>query len=59
LVEIVDLNGKVLASYNSGTVEQWKGGTVELDISHLPEGQYFLKITTGKDVFAGKLIKVR
>jgi WD40 repeat protein len=55
IIEIVNLNGKVLGTWNP------EPGTrnLELDISHLPQGQYFLIITTGKDVFVGKLIKVR
>jgi hypothetical protein len=49
-VEILDLNGNVL--------EQWNPGTLELDISHLPEGNYFVRISFGGKTIVKKIIKL-
>lgn len=51
-VELMDVQGKTLLvkSRESGTL-------AEIDISHLPEGIYFVKIYSGKDLIYKKLVK--
>jgi hypothetical protein len=51
-VELMDVQGKIIQvqSFGSSTEKQ-------IDISILPEGIYFLKVTSGKDVIYMKLVK--
>jgi hypothetical protein len=54
--EILNLNGTCLKTWNPepGT---WNSGTVELDISHLPSGIYFIRINLENQLIVKKIIK--
>ena len=54
-IEILDLNGNVLEQWNSGTLEQWNP---ELDISHLPSGLYFVRISVSNSLIVKKIVKL-
>jgi photosystem II stability/assembly factor-like uncharacterized protein len=58
VIEILDLHGKALESCNNRTVEQWNDGTVELDISYLPAGIYFVRIKNGNELIVKKIVKL-
>jgi hypothetical protein len=57
-VEIVDLYSKAVAFNNNRTIEQWNNGTIELDISRLPAGIYFVRIKFGNQLIVKKIIKI-
>jgi hypothetical protein len=38
--------------------EQWNNRTMELDISHLPPGIYFVKISTSGSQIVKKIVKL-
>ena len=52
-ISVVDLNGKTIRLKANPS---FAGGIYELDLSGIPNGIYFLKITTGKDVLNSKLV---
>jgi len=54
-VEVVDLNGKALQSMN---LELRIPGTLELDISHLPAGIYFIRISSLNSLILKKIVKL-
>jgi hypothetical protein len=59
-IEICDVYGKnVGAKFPSNLLEGWqpKADGVVLDIQHLPEGLYFIKIQTEKGITTKKLLK--
>jgi hypothetical protein len=56
--EVVDLYGKVMAFNNNRAIEQWSHGTIELDISHLPAGCYFVRIKIENRMIMKKIIKL-
>ena len=49
-VEIVDISGKIIINYQLSTVNS-------IDISHLPPGIYFVKMTTENGVVTQKIVK--
>lgn len=61
-IEAVDLYGKTLELWNTGTLEQSnpEPGTwnLELDISHLPAGIYLIKINLENQTIVKKIIKL-
>ena len=52
-IEIFDLMGKTVGAYQFPSF----GGAEEVNISHLPTGMYFLRITTEKGTITKKIIK--
>jgi hypothetical protein len=62
VVEVLDLNGKTMELWNLGTMEHSnpEPGTwnLELDLSHLPSGVYFLRVSVDNQMFCGKVIKL-
>ncbi|MFO7614579.1 MAG: T9SS type A sorting domain-containing protein [Bacteroidales bacterium] len=54
-VELVDMQGKTIELLSNGIAGN---ETLSFDISHLPAGQYFLKITAGNEVAVKKLIRL-
>jgi len=50
-VELFDMYGKKILTPQFSTLNL-------LDISHLPAGMYFVRITTGKDVVTKKVVKI-
>ncbi|MDD2200217.1 MAG: T9SS type A sorting domain-containing protein, partial [Bacteroidales bacterium] len=48
-IEITDINGRVLISD--------KLTSSVIDISHLPEGMYIVKLNTGKEIITEKFFK--
>ena len=53
-IQIVDPNGKQVFSLKELTVNG--EFTKEMDLSHLTDGVYFIKVLTGEDLFTQKLI---
>jgi hypothetical protein len=51
-IEIFDLLGKMVF-----IVETWRAASLQFDISYLPAGMYFLRITTENNVVTSKIIK--
>jgi len=51
-IEVVNILGAVVASQNNATTEE----KVKLDLTTLPVGTYFVKITSGNKVYTEKLI---
>jgi photosystem II stability/assembly factor-like uncharacterized protein len=56
--EIIDLYGKSMTIINNRTIEQLNSGTLELDISHLPSGIYFIRINLENQTIVKKIIKL-
>ncbi|MDL2257337.1 leucine-rich repeat protein [Bacteroidales bacterium OttesenSCG-928-I14] len=50
-VEVFDINGKQLSTFN------FQQSTQEIDISHLPNGIYFIKIKTDEGEISRKVVK--
>jgi hypothetical protein len=50
-IDITDLQGKILASYPVYEKD------FTFDISHLPDGLYFIRVITSKDIRVEKIIK--
>jgi photosystem II stability/assembly factor-like uncharacterized protein len=57
-IEILDLHGKVIETFNNRTMEQWNSGTVELDINHLPAGVYFIRIILDNQMIVKRIVKL-
>jgi len=57
-LELVDIYGKVLVSNNNRTIEQLNNETLELDISNLPAGIYFIRISFQNQIIVKKIIKL-
>ena len=57
-LELIDIYGNILETSNPVTLEPWNPGTLELNISHLPAGIYFLRVWDGNSFQSVKLIKV-
>jgi PIN domain nuclease of toxin-antitoxin system len=51
-VELMDVQGKLMQVQSSGNSTE-----KQMDISMLPGGIYFIKITSGKDVVYKKVVK--
>jgi hypothetical protein len=51
-IELMDVQGKVMLVQSSGDSAE-----KQIDISRFPEGIYFIKITSGKDVVYKKVVK--
>ena len=51
-VEVVNILGAVVASQNNATTEE----KIKLDLTALPVGTYFVKITSGDKIYTEKLI---
>lgn len=58
VVEILDLHGKVIETFNNRTMEQRNSGTMELDITHLPAGIYFVKISSSDSQIVKRIVKL-
>ena len=53
-VELIDMTGQIVEIlFNADAGSE----NIAFDISHLPPGQYFLKITAGNEVVVKKLIR--
>jgi hypothetical protein len=52
IIELMDVQGKLMQVQNSGNSTE-----KQIDISRFPEGIYFIKITSGKDVVYKKVVK--
>jgi hypothetical protein len=57
-IEIVDLYGKSMTINNNRTIEQLNSGTLELDISYLPAGIYFIRINLENQTIVKKIVKL-
>jgi len=53
-VQIHNINGKLLLNQKISTNDGLK--TYNLDASHLPEGMYFVRLLTDKNIYFGKII---
>lgn len=51
-IELMDIQGKLIKAQSSGNATEKR-----IDISMLPNGIYFIKITSGKDVVYKKIVK--
>jgi len=58
VIEIIDIYGKVIETHNNLTIEQLNNGSVNLDISHLPDGVYIIRLYQGANFVTEKLVKV-
>jgi hypothetical protein len=56
--EIIDLCGNILVSPNNGTMEQCNNGTIKFDISDLPAGIYFIRISSLNLLVLKKIVKL-
>ena len=58
-VELVEVNGRVLELWNTGTLEPgtWNTGTLELDIRHLPAAVYYCRISSSNSIVLKKIVK--
>lgn len=56
LVEILSLQGQVLSSQMA--TFDWIAQGFQADCSKLPAGMYFLRVTSGKDVYSFKVVKL-
>jgi len=57
-VEVVDLFGHVLELNNNRTIEQLNNSAIEIDISNLPSGIYFVRISLENQTIVKKIIKL-
>jgi photosystem II stability/assembly factor-like uncharacterized protein len=57
-IEVVDFHGKTIEQSNNRTIEQLNSGTMGLDISHLPSGIYFVKISASGSQIVKKIVKL-
>jgi hypothetical protein len=57
-IEIIDLYGKSMTIINNRTMEQLNSESLELDISYLPAGIYFIRIKLGNQTIVKKVIKL-
>lgn len=53
--ELIDIYGNLSETRN---LEPWNPGTLEFDISHLPDGIYMLGVYSNGEVAAAKIIKI-
>lgn len=58
ILEIVDLFGKILAHYDSSTIEQFNNEALDVNISHFPAGIYFVRFNADNQMIVKKLIKL-
>jgi hypothetical protein len=58
VVEILDLRGNMLKQWNPETLEPWNPGTTELDISQLPAGVYYVRISSSNSLIVKKIVKL-
>ncbi len=56
--ELVDIYGKVLIAHNIRAMGQLNNETLELDISHLPPGIYFIRIHLENQTIVKKIVKL-
>jgi len=54
-VKVMNLTGQIIETRN---LEPWNSGILELDISHLPDGTYFIIINLEREILSKKLIKI-
>ena len=57
-VDVVDLFGKVVESYNNRTIKQVNYTIIEFEISDLPAGVYFIRISLENQTIVKKIIKI-
>ncbi|KAF5057472.1 hypothetical protein DSECCO2_356450 [anaerobic digester metagenome] len=57
-LELIDFYGNVMKINNHGTIEPLNNQTIELNISHLPSGIYFLRINIENQSIVKKIIKI-
>jgi uncharacterized protein YfaS (alpha-2-macroglobulin family) len=55
VIEILNPNGKKVESF---TLEPRNSGTLELNISHLPAGIYFIRFSFDNQMIQKKIIKL-
>lgn len=53
-LELTDLQGRILQSQNSLPGEHWQS---ELDLNHLPNGMYFLRVVSEGKVYTKQVLK--
>jgi len=57
-LELVDINGNVLIPNNNRTIEQLNKRALDFDISSLPPGIYFIRISLVNQTIVKKIIKL-
>ncbi len=57
-LELIDIYGKVLISNNNRTIEQLNNSALEIDISNLHSGIYFIRINFENQTIVKKIIKL-
>ncbi len=56
--ELIDLYGNVMKINNNRTIEQLNNSALEIDISNLPSGIYFIRINFENQTIVKKIIKL-
>ncbi len=57
-LELINIHGLIVESHNNRTMEQWNSAAIDLDISHLPAGIYFIRISLENQAIVKKVIKL-
>ena len=57
-MDVVDLFGKVVESYNNRTIKQVNYTIIEFEISDLPAGVYFIRINIDNQMMVKKIVKL-